>query len=415
MVGKVRVQVRGTIGKSVRLDQGATIGSNLYDADGNLLTAQSLAALLEPYLSSSSSTTTGSTGATGASGSAGSQGPPGPPGEDGPPGDDGAPGVQGPVGATGPTGAAGTPGGPQGPPGPPGADGVDGEDGPPGAPGAPGATGATGPTGAAGTPGGPQGPQGPPGVDGIDGEDGPPGPPGPPGASGVVKVATPGTIPDLTFWWESDAILGAAGNIVTTLPNRSPWQNCSPAAMCTASGNGAAISSSPLNSLNALTFNRGATSRYQYISQDGVILHKATIFAIIKPTNFTAYNLMISGGSSCLEFGTTITTGTLYLGKSAVANIGNSTTALSAATWAQVNATYDDSSGAFAFRIARTAAGSGTQIEALSGVTYSIGYIANASNDDFLGDMAAIIVYNRVLTATEISNVENYLNAKWGV
>jgi len=40
---------------------------------------------------------------------------------------------------------------------------------------------------------------------------------------------------------------------------------------------------------------------------------------------------------------------------------------------------------------------------------------SGASGENFQGQLAAVIVYNRVLTTTEITNVENYLNAKWGV
>lgn len=55
-MSKIRVPIAGTIGKSVRLNpdatEGATVGINLYDASGNVLSAETLAALIAPHLPS---------------------------------------------------------------------------------------------------------------------------------------------------------------------------------------------------------------------------------------------------------------------------------------------------------------------------------------------------------------------------
>jgi hypothetical protein len=41
------------------------------------------------------------------------------------------------------------------------------------------------------------------------------------GTGGTTPV--PATIPDLTMWWASDDILGAGGQIITRLRERTPW------------------------------------------------------------------------------------------------------------------------------------------------------------------------------------------------
>lgn len=224
----------------------------------------------------------------------------------------------------------------------------------------------------------------------------------------------PGTIKDLLFWWESDNILGSSGNFITALQNRCPWLSAGATASVVTPGQGATVSSGTLNSLLVLTWPGTSAGRYS-ISAGGSVLHNATIFAVMKPASFAAYSLLLSGALNCLEYGINITTGDLYLGQSGTALIANSTTALSTGTWYQTNVTFNDTTGAYAFRIAQTAAGSGTSAHTISGVSGSIGYIANSSSDDFNGDVAVLIVYNRVLTNTEITNVESYLHTKWGV
>jgi hypothetical protein len=84
-------------------------------------------------------------------------------------------------------------------------------------------------------------------------------------------------------------------------------------------------------------------------------------------------------------------------------------------TWAQVNVTYNSSTGAWAIRSARTANGSGTNVQSITGNTSAIGWNPNASGNEFTGQIAELIAYNRVLTNTEITTVETYLNTKWGV
>jgi len=111
-------------------------------------------------------------------------------------------------------------------------------------------------------------------------------------------------------------------------------------------------------------------------------------------------------------------TAKLTLVSTSSAILGTATNAWTVGTAFQANATYNATTGAFAFRQGRAANGSGTGATGAGGVnpTTFIGADINVSSQLLnAASIAELIIYNRVLTSTEITNVENYLNAKWGV
>jgi hypothetical protein len=244
---------------------------------------------------------------------------------------------------------------------------------------------------------------------------GPPGPAGPQGSGGGGTVALPGTIPDLTFWWESDNILGASGALIARLQERTPWITGVAAA---ATSNFLSLDSTQLNSLNVLK----APSNTNYTLPNPLPLAKAgtggcTFFAVFKPGSSGSSQALIGGASgSCAFYLMVSPTLAISLVKSGTAVIGTSSTTWSVGTWYQANATYNASTGAYAFRQGRASAGSGTGTTgAGSGNTNSLGSDFGGANTLNAASIAALIVYDRVLSGTEITSVENYLNAKWGV
>jgi len=153
-------------------------------------------------------------------------------------------------------------------------------------------------------------------------------------------------------------------------------------------------------------------------------LHGAsTFFTVIKPATAIAPGgqaIVGAAGSGGISFYLNSASGgtALTLTKTSIANIATASVSWTAGTAFQANATYNATTGAFAFRQARSPAGSGTTTTAAG----------NASTTTFIGcdistalgllnsaSLAEVIVYNRVLTAGEITNVETYLNTKWGV
>lgn len=230
---------------------------------------------------------------------------------------------------------------------------------------------------------------------------------------GTVVTPLPGTISDLVFWFESDDIAQANGQGVVLLRNRTP--TIPSHAIPLTSSTGATVVSSGLNGLPTINFPGGANGRYAGQSAlNSMAANGVTIFAVFKPTSFAAVSTLMSGGAGSAQLRTN-TSSKLELVKTNVAVVATSTTTLSTGTWYQANVTYLPSSGAYAFRVAQTGAGSGTNATALNGVNNSVGYNGATNSEDLNGQMAALIIYGRVLNSTEIGNVEAYLLAKWGV
>lgn len=232
--------------------------------------------------------------------------------------------------------------------------------------------------------------------------------------SGGSTVATPGTIADLVFWFESDDVVGTSGYPVPSLRNRTPAYAGAPA-YNTGSGSGATVASTTLNSLPVLNFAGANAGRYtQLPTLSGVFSAGATIFVVFNPNSFGAISSIIAGAGGSLQLAI-VTTGKLQLVRTNIAIIGSDTTTLSTGTWYQANATYLPSSGAYAFRVNRAAGASGTNIQSVSAQNNAIAYNSANGGEDLNAKIAAIIAYSRVLTNTEITNVENYINTKWGV
>lgn len=231
------------------------------------------------------------------------------------------------------------------------------------------------------------------------------------GGSGGGGVATPGTIKDLVFWWESDNILATSGVSVSGgLLNRVPWSPLGAPVVASSSMLGALGSSTTLNSLAVVNF-PGSNARYNTWVYG---IANVTIFVVFNPTSVSQLQPVFCGttGGFCLSMNGA--THELEILKDNVSIICTSTTALSASTWYQVNATYTQGS-ACAFRVARAAAGSSSISTVTGSANYAIGYDPNGGGADLAALVAAIIVYDRVLSGPEITSVENYLNAKWGV
>jgi hypothetical protein len=240
-------------------------------------------------------------------------------------------------------------------------------------------------------------------------------------AAGGGSTPVPGTIPDLVFWMRSDLVLGGTGGYgLPLLQNSTPWLTGLSAVGATTATTGVLVSGTQLNSLNVLAWPGSSAGRYQFPDNAnstccmGVLFHKFTIFIVANASSFSGSPTFFSGPSSSLAFRLE-TSGKMGLVKDFVALIGTSTTAQTVSTWFQGNATYDDSSGAFAFRSSQAANGSGTNVVGITVISNSIGWDNGGGAGDFAGSIAEIIIYNRVLSGGEITSVESYLNTKWGV
>jgi hypothetical protein len=226
------------------------------------------------------------------------------------------------------------------------------------------------------------------------------------------STALPGTINDLQLWIETDDILASNGSTVSTLGDRTPWLG---GTRCYVSADAAVtLTAATLNALNAITWAAGGgyftlpTPFYQF--------NGSTIFVVFKLSSTAGTQALVGGatGSTAL-YGTNSGGGKLVLVDSGHAVLATDTTALSTGTWYQANATYNPSTGAYAFRVARAASSSGTAATGSgTGVTEYVGG-DEATNTLAGASLAVLIVYNAVLSSAQISSVENYLHSKWGV
>lgn len=228
--------------------------------------------------------------------------------------------------------------------------------------------------------------------------------------SGAVGV--PGTIKDLVWWLQADQVLGTNGVIIPAIGNSHPAQRGTLLSGNTV-GNGVSVSSSLLNSLPVLSWTNSTTGRY-LLSPSVIFNSQVTVFIVAKP-NSTTGAVILGGNQHSLEVDFSAAASGFNITKTFDAVIGSCTTTLSVGTWYQCNVTYNTSTGAYAFRVARAATNSGTSVQSITVATSGVGWNVQGGTNDLNADVAEIIVYNRVLTSGEITSVETYLNSKWGV
>jgi len=238
----------------------------------------------------------------------------------------------------------------------------------------------------------------------------------------IPSPAAPGTIPDLIAWWASDNILGTAGLLVPRFQERTPWITgvfavSSPATTASSP----TIDSNTLNSLPIVKWPASSPTSVVISNPLNMIPGNATFFVVVKPnTAVTAGGMAIlgaNGNGGLALYLNGASSAKLNLTKTGIAVIGTSTATWSSGTAFQANATYSGTTGAYAFRQARAAAGSGTGATAAGSTQITwIGADQTSSGANLLShSIAELIVYQRVLSNTEITTIENYLNTKWGV
>lgn len=226
---------------------------------------------------------------------------------------------------------------------------------------------------------------------------------------GVAVPGVPATIPDLQYWWQGNLADVTAGNVIQRFFDSGPW-----------TGNHAGpdtlpavvASATQLDGKNIFTWPGAAGGRAFFATP--IFLPQSTVFMVIrtKAGGTIAFNL--GGTTGAYQITQNSADNKIALVKSAVAIIGESS-ALAANTALQFNATYDDVSGDFAFRIAQANDLSGSSVQSITEPSTSFGWSQGDTGEDAVGDMAEMIIYSRVLTLVQIEAVEAYLNAKWGV
>jgi len=240
-------------------------------------------------------------------------------------------------------------------------------------------------------------------------------------SNGSATPGVPANSNDLLLWWAGDAAINkiTAGNSVLALQNQSYAYS----AYCPVGfSGGGTVSATQLNSINTLSLTGSTQATYVWPEAAGV--SSPTIgptyntgfsaFIVFKPANLTS-NMTVTNGTASGSLGYFMnTSGKMSLTLTGVATFGVATNAVSSSAFQQANVTYNPTTGAWVHRLGRAANGSGTQVESVSAQTACI-FANNTGASPMNGLVAEIIIYNRALTSTEVTNIEAYLLAKWGV
>jgi hypothetical protein len=230
----------------------------------------------------------------------------------------------------------------------------------------------------------------------------------------VSNPLIPETINDLLWWYSTDGITSTTGASAPIFVNKNTAYLG--AGIQVAAGAGGSVSGTLLNGLPVVTLVGGE----DYSSTIGTILHKSTIFAVVNPSSLSGgsgfgNDISCGTGNGSLEMRID-TSGKMQLVQRGIAIIGISTSAAcTVGSWSQVNYTYDDSSGAWSIRSAQANIGSGTNVKTITQPNNVLLWFGPGAVLDWVGSFAEVLIYNRVLTLTEIGIIETYLHTKWGV
>lgn len=226
----------------------------------------------------------------------------------------------------------------------------------------------------------------------------------------VYGYDLPASLPDLIYWFCADQINGSNGAPVQMMPNAAQPYTSRVFIPASGASPGCTLAVPGQNSLPVVATPGGSSGRMN-LTNNGILLKKSTVFYVLYMSG--TGGSLFNGDSGC--YGNQQNTGgAITITENFIALLATASSGVLNA-WHQINASYDDSSGAYAFRLGSAANGSGTASGSISGLTHGMFYNPGNGSEDWSGYVAEHIVYNRVLTTTEKQLVEAYLAAKWGV
>lgn len=222
----------------------------------------------------------------------------------------------------------------------------------------------------------------------------------------MLPPFSPNDIAGLSLWLAADAIVGLSDNDpISTWPDASANGYHATAS----SGDRPTYQTNELNTKPVARFNGSNQMDSLYPSNQKPF----TVLAVVNATDFADYRCIIgSAGATGLEWRLNATSGVQNMDKQASAGIGSSTTAVAAATWTIISATYSNV-GAWAYYFGITADNSGTNHVAFSSTTMVLGSASGVHR--FLGDIAEVICYDSVLSGADLLAVQGYLKTKYGL
>jgi len=235
-------------------------------------------------------------------------------------------------------------------------------------------------------------------------------------------VFSPLDIPDLGGWYDSASISTLFQDTSFSTPVTSDAQSV--AGWLDKSGNERHLTQGTSTRQPKYKVNR--QSGYPGLLFDGgdcfdmagaTQLDEVTFFFVGKVNMTSAVNPHIVGGASGCFQGYLPHTGSnlLKLIIAEVTNLQVATNAQSDNTTALWTAQFSDASDSALINLNGAADGTSTRTNHLSQVTSVVGAGNSSGGSGWKDDFYELLLYHRKLTSTEISQVEAYLNSKWGV
>lgn len=237
-------------------------------------------------------------------------------------------------------------------------------------------------------------------------------------------VAALGPVTGMRFWYSADCItysgsvcsVPSNGSTLTTWDDRSGNALTATVQTGTCTFNTSQINGQPAVAFSSCGLTNANTALYGAVN----------IFAVFKRSSSTGKGVFVAGVSgglsgSSLKYWTD--TGFMQgMDMSQVIQIGHGSSSPDT-SWHQGNTAYTNNVETLAFRLDRASdGGTITGNDAVSRATTSVGYDRNGSGTEFFpGDIAEIIFYGSgpggtpALTSPQITQVENYLFAKYGL
>jgi len=232
----------------------------------------------------------------------------------------------------------------------------------------------------------------------------------PSGSSVSGSNFTPIDLAGLALWLKADAITGLVnGDPVATWVDSSINGNdatqSTPAAQPTYQTN-------EINSLPCVKFD-GSDGM---MSVTEAALKPFTKFAVVNITNTAIFRTILSSTTAgACQWRIEQTSGLQNFLSQSTANIASSSTGVSTGSWLQLAISYS-AIGEYAFYLNGVLDGAGTNNVAFSSAQTAIGsQSGDGTAEQWLGDIAELIVYDTVLSAGDRSLVEGYITTKYGL
>jgi hypothetical protein len=163
--------------------------------------------------------------------------------------------------------------------------------------------------------------------------------------------------------------------------------------------------------LGALPCVRFDGSADNMIFSHKLLARRATRYAVLKIPSTGTYTIECGDANSSLQY--RMDNLKQRLVDTAVADIGSSTTGVSAATWAQVNVTWDLTDAIF--RSNKAADGTATNADKGMNPVYGVGKNFPGSSEFYQTDLACYLLYFGLHTTGERQEVEDWITSEFGV